>query len=543
MSTKTRNILLFILFLLVGCTSDYKISKPAEENEPGITVPEIDVNPLAHSFGALSAGSETQDAVITIRNEGNGDLDVTGIYLAGGSSNFSITTISTGIIESLDEVELVVSYAPGTYETNSDIIHIISNDADEPIVDVFLDGSGDAPVIFVTPDYHDFGTVYLGCDDIIPVTIGNIGNSNLILSDIEYFASIPVDFSMEDYVVLYGEIPITIPPGDNIEISVGYKPDDILDDDGYIEITSNDPATPIVWADQDGLGDYESWQTDSFTQDGSIDVDILFVIDNSGSMGSNQTNIKNNFDSFMTTFGAAGVSYHIALITTDSSDFIGPIITSLTVDPLTEFNDQIDLIGTRGSAQEKGLWFAYESTTSGDASPGSATGFFRSDARLVVVYVSDEPDNSTYTYDGSGSTTMTPSDYSSSLLSLKSSMSLVAAHAIAGDYPSGCSGNGHATFGDGYYDVVNDLGGTFMSICASDWSVTMDTLARESIAITDFPLTGTPIESSIEVTVGGYVSTDWLYDAAANSITMTITPAEGSSIDITYAILATCDDE
>ena len=82
-----------------------------------------------------------------------------------------------------------------------------------------------------------------------------------------------------------------------------------------------------------------------------------------------------------------------------------------------------------------------------------------------------------------------------------------------------------------------------MSICAADWSVTMDTLARESIAITDFPLTDTPIESSIEVTVSGYVSTDWTYDSSTNAITMTTTPAEGSSIDITYAVWATCIDE
>ena len=542
MSTKTKNILLFALFLLVGCGSDYKISKPTESNEPGVTVPEIEVDPLSHSFGALSAGSETQDVVVTIKNEGNGDLDISGIYLDNGTSNFTITTLSTGIVEPLDEVELIVSYAPGTYESNSDIIHIVSNDADEPIVDVLLDGSGDAPIIFVSPDYHDFGTIYLGCDDTVPVTIGNVGNSNLILSDIEYFASIPVDFAIEDYAATYGEVPITIPPGDTIEISVDYKPIDILDDDGYIEITSNDPATPIVWADQDGLGDYESWKTDSFTQDGSIDVDILFVIDNSGSMGSNQTNIKNNFDSFMTAFGAAGVSYHIALITTDSSDFVGDIITTATSDPVTEFNNQIDSIGTRGSAQEKGLWFAYESTTSGDASSSSGTGFLRPDARLVVVYVSDEPDNSTYTYDGSGSSSMTPSDYSASLISLKSSLSLVAAHAIAGDHPGGCSTNGGAQFGDGYYDVVSDLSGTFMSICASDWSVTMDTLARDSIAITDFPLTGNPIENSIEVKVNGYISTDWLYDSVANSITMTSTPAEGSSIDITYALWAECEE-
>ena len=131
---------------------------------------------------------------------------------------------------------------------------------------------------------------------------------------------------------------------------------------------------------------------------------------------------------------------------------------------------------------------------------------------------------------------MAPSDYSSSLVSLKSSSDLVVAHAIAGDYPSGCSTNGGAQFGDGYYDVVNDLGGTFMSICASDWSVTMDTLARESLSQLGFALSDSPIQDTIVVHVDGVASSDWSYDISSNSVIFTTAPPDGSSIDIEYGI-------
>ena len=532
MYTWTKLLFPSFFFFSVGCTSDYKISPDVEPAEPGITAPEIEVDPTHHSYGALSAGSETQDVIINIENIGNGELNISNIYLHNGASNFTVTSAPIGIVDPLNSVELIVSYSPGTYETNYETVSIVSNDDDEPIVSVTLDGSGDAPVITVTPDYYDFGSVYLGCEDTIPVEIGNIGNSNLIISDIEFFASLPVDFSMQDYESGWGPLPITIAPGDAIDLNVDYIPVDYLDDAAYIEITSNDPATPEAYADQDGLGDVEAWITDSFTQDGTVDVDILFVIDNSGSMGGNQTNLQNNFDTFMNAFVAAGVSYQIALITTDSPDFVGGIITNATVDPVTEFNDQIDSIGTRGSALEAGLWAAYESTNGGDASPTSSTGFFRSDARLVVVYVSDEADGSQSYRDP----TKSPSDYSSNLSSLKTSSDLVIAHAIAGDYPSGCSTNGGAQFGDGYYDVVNDLGGTFMSICASDWSTTMDTLARESLAKLGFSLSGIPIEDTIEVLVDGTASSDWSYDAASNSVIFTTAPADGSAVDITYGI-------
>ena len=136
---------------------------------------------------------------------------------------------------------------------------------------------------------------------------------------------------------------------------------------------------------------------------------------------------------------------------------------------------------------------------------------------------------------------MTPSDYFASLLSLKTSAQLVIAHGVAGDYPSGCSGNGSAQFGDGYYDVVNDLGGTFMSICAEDWSVTMDTLARESMAQFSFSLTDNPIEDTIAVTVDSYVSIDWTYDSTLNAVMFNVAPADGSAIEVTYAPWAVCE--
>lgn len=530
-----------IVMIAQGC-SDYSLQKYEPPLEPGEIAPEIEVNPLSHNFGALSAGSETQSTAVNIENIGNGDLNIDSIYLHNGSSNFSLTLIPSGPVEPMDSVELIVEYSPGTYEFNTDTISILSNDKDEPDVQIVLDGSGDAPVITVSPDYYDFGTIYLGCNDELEIDVGNIGNSNLIISDLEYFATIPNDFLLMDYESSVGSLPITIAPGDSIHLTVDYTPLDILDDSAYVEISSNDPSDPVVISDHDGLGDYEGWVVDSFTQDGEVSVDILFVIDNSGSMYSNQLNLVNNFDSFINAFGSAGVDYQLALITTDDASFVGDIITSSTADPVTEFNDQVDAIGTTGYAIEKGLWFAYESTSSGgDAAPGSSTGFFRSSARLVVVYVSDEPDASTSTSYGGGSPTMTPSDYSSHLLSLKSSSDLVVAHAVAGDHPSGCSTNGGAQFGDGYYDVVSDLGGTFMSICAADWSVTMDTLARDSMAVMSFSLSDNPIEDTITVSVDSVLSSDWAYDSSANSVTFTVSPGDGSSIEISYAVWADCD--
>jgi hypothetical protein len=136
---------------------------------------------------------------------------------------------------------------------------------------------------------------------------------------------------------------------------------------------------------------------------------------------------------------------------------------------------------------------------------------------------------------------MVPADYANHLLTLKSSADQISVNAVAGDHPSGCSPP-WAQHGAGYYEVVQQLGGTFMSICATDYGLQMDTLARDSILISAFDLSEVPIEASIIVTVDGYQSTDWTYNATENAIYFDVNaiPGTEAEIYIDYAVLAEC---
>lgn len=82
-----------------------------------------------------------------------------------------------------------------------------------------------------------------------------------------------------------------------------------------------------------------------------------------------------------------------------------------------------------------------------------------------------------------------------------------------------------------------------MSICATDYGLQMDTLARDSILLSAFELTETPIEESILVTVDGIQSNDWTYNATENAIYFDATaiPATASEIYIDYAVLGECE--
>lgn len=170
-------------------------------------------------------------------------------------------------------------------------------------------------------------------------------------------------------------------------------------------------------------------------------ADILFVIDNSGSMADEQENLARNFDAFIDVLAGSAGDYHIAVVTTDvgvggdgcgrrseceglatqnrlpdfpfalqSTDqsacmdsdipfncFIGAesggFIRTTGTDRQTiidQFSANVR-IGSCGSGSERGLQAMREALAfTGQA--GCNEGFIRDDANLIVVFVSDEPD-------------------------------------------------------------------------------------------------------------------------------------------------------
>ena len=516
--------------LVFGC-SDYAVTKIVE------TAPEIVVDPGQHDFGNVNAEGIIENIPIRISNAGTEDLHISSISVVGDPT-FSLISPGAHAIPPGDTTEVLVSFDPITYERTVAQVEITSNDEDEPLVVVPLGGDGDAPVIYVSPQEYDFGIIPLGCDDDVHVLVGNIGNVDLEITDVDFFASIPADFATNDYETEHGPLPWVLAPGEVNILTIQYEPLDLLDDGGWVDIYSNDPLDPLVSANQNGRGEYDALITESFEQVGTIKTDILFVIDNSGSMARNQTNIKDNFDYFINVFNAASADYQIAFLTTDSRNFVdGKIVTNTSADPVAEVAEIIDNIGTAGSATETGVYYAwYSMQPGGDAEWGGS--FSRLDSKLVVIYVSDEPDHA------SRFSTMTWVEFANDLRSQRSSEALVGAHAVAGDYPSGCSSTyAYAQFGEGYYDVVTELGGEYMSICATDWGDQMDKLARETIASSVYYLDNNPIEGTIDVEVDSVTATNWEYDEILNAIVFDSPPPEESITDVTYAVWADCSEK
>ena len=93
--------------------------------------------------------------------------------------------------------------------------------------------------------------------------------------------------------------------------------------------------------------------------------------------------------------------------------------------------------------------------------------------------------------------------------------------------------------GYGYWDLIDYYGGSWYSICATDWGVQLQDLAGEVTGRRMFQLDEPdPIVETIEVTVNGQVTTDWEYDETTNSVIFADghVPDEGQTIEINYAV-------
>ena len=142
--------------------------------------------------------------------------------------------------------------------------------------------------------------------------------------------------------------------------------------------------------------------TENFsTQGTSPKVDILWVIDNSGSMGDEQNNLRRNLDSFINKFLSKNVDFKMAITTTDDKKIYSGKVNG-KLDFLTSAKATQDLpsflsafkrwtqVGTWGSGREKGF------NTTLNFLNRYSTNFLRSDAYFIPIYLSDEEEQSGY---------------------------------------------------------------------------------------------------------------------------------------------------
>jgi len=237
------------------------------------------------------------------------------------------------------------------------------------------------------------------------------------------------------------------------------------------------------------------WQIDSFQQAPNPMVDILWVVDNSGTMGPKRDKLSQNFDQFMARLVESEAVYHIGIVSTDTDDPTHSgrlqgdpkVITPDTPDPEAAFAANVQLPETE-SRIERGL-DSVRLALGENLLASDNSGFLRADAALFVIVLSDEDDHSIGP----------PRYYGRWLEHFKGAgdENTVSMSAIVGQSPGGCTG---AEAGLRYLEVQERTGGLFHSICSEDYGPVVDELGVKAAGLRrKFYLSEIPQEDTLHV--------------------------------------------
>ncbi len=323
--------------------------------------------------------------------------------------------------------------------------------------------------------------------------------------------------------------------------------------------------------------------TDSFLQSASLSVDVLFVVDNSLSMqgpGQEHERVVAAFEDFVAGLEENKSEFHIGITTTDLDQELDAGGTKGRLKEFTAEQQQeactglsdgasqesclqelAPYVGSRyitsdmsasvyqavfqqlvyhlgeGSGWEKGLWAAklalYPQSEGGNAD-GWNHGFMRSDAKLAIIFISDEDDCSDegnplpgeeqaecYTHTDQLRPVF---EYVADYQALKLRDDDIILSAIVGPQNQGndtdCGKNTSA--GTRYINAVGAFDGVVGNICDTNFSGILNEMGLSAAGIrTHFVLSRVPDPDTIQVQVNGRdmpASEGWAYDEVSNAI-------------------------
>lgn len=252
-------------------------------------------------------------------------------------------------------------------------------------------------------------------------------------------------------------------------------------------------------------------------------VDILFVVDNSGSMSSYQQNVADNMDQFIDEFSKLKlIDYHIGVISTDPADggqlegnpsYVEPT----TPNGLNRLKSNLKL-GTNGSAWEE-LFGPTSKALSKKLLSGYNSGFYRQDSYLVIIFVSDAEDQSN----------MDAIDLMDELVALKGDKNKILSYGAM--VPSGTEtmncmqDEGDPRKVEEFLAMNVNAGKNIVRLCDKDFGTKLVNFSKEIVQTVNKPiiLSKVPIIPTIKVMYGTQVIpsdtvTGWYFDPKQNAI-------------------------
>ncbi len=381
--------------------------------------------------------------------------------------------------------------------------------------------------LFVAPQVLDLGVVQETCTSAPrPVTLYNLCSVPLTVTS----PSLPAPF-----VAIQSPFTgptLTLLPGATTSLQVAVAPASVAQWTAPLTIEADQLGELVTQTvSLRARSNVDGFQEDDFTQDAAA-VDILFVIDDSGSMGDEQAALASNFAAFISAATSGAGDWHLGVTTTDLYGQQGRlygnprVLTPATPDVAQTFAQNVS-VGIRGSGWEQ-PFASMAAALSPDNLAGYNAGFLRSNAALAVVIVTDAVESS-------------PNSVASYLAvahAAKQNRAELVSVSVVGPFtPSGAGCSVEGLDNGRYAELVALSGGAQADICTSNWATSLQGISQAVFGSRrSFGLSGTPRSlADLTVRVGGMVLTSgWTWDPVRNAVIFSAPPTAGSVLNIGY---------
>lgn len=286
----------------------------------------------------------------------------------------------------------------------------------------------------------------------------------------------------------------------------------------------------------------------------NTEVDVLWVIDTSTSMDQHQDLMASQMGAFVNGLNETRLDYHMAVTTMDMGSstaakgkFLSaagePLILTNRTPNLTTILSQRVRAGASGSSVERGLEAMKASLSSPLAGTnGYNAGFLRPKALFVVIFLSNEDDQSSGTASSFGAwlDTVRPPLPTGERSWIANFMGVTSGDASC--KTSQWDRSGYSEVGTKYVSLAEESGGSVEAICDADFRrALLNVKARILEVMTEYKLDRVPNLATLTIYVNGAVvpqnaDNGWTYFAANNSVRFhgTAVPKPDATIKIDY---------
>jgi hypothetical protein len=521
-------------------------------------------------FGEVQAG-HTLQLPFAIANQGNSDCLVNGLNLSS-TTNASFTLPNGPIASQVlgyagnpqgapTSLTVPVQFAPTQAGTFAGAVSFTISNPTNPQVSVPLSGQSGPSCLVISPATIDFGTV-----NVNPATSSwcaslkrNVQLINTCNTDLSATAiTIGTGTGTTPEFVLSGlpQLPAAIPAGSSVPFQVAFQPNGQGEWYGTVAVTlANVPPGPYLVPLQ-GNAQPDGQETDTFNVTTSQpQVDLLWVIDNDDDFSQDQL-IAQNLPAFFQAAQAANVDFQMAVTDTDTCGAPGAddgwfepcqscqfttsaaaqIITSQDANPVAELSAliQMNMYNCSSAPQDEQIFEGPYLALQPSLLAGHNAGFLRPNAYLAILAI-----------DGDSEDDLSPSSvqsYYDFFESVKGDPTLFS-FSYVNQGLSQIPGNQQSRVST----LVTLTGGVEADTTTGTWATDLNALwASTSAAAYRYPLTGTPVATSITLTLDGvnYPATgshgnpQWSYDPTTNAVVFVpiAAPQAGDTVAITYTV-------